>query len=333
MSRGKKGGRMSRHCLRVALLAVLVLAGSAFPAPAETWPSRPIKLIVPYAPGGSTDVTARLVSEQLRILLGQPIIIENRGGAGGNIGAAAAAKSEPDGYNFLMATSTHATNVSLYKDLPYDFVRDFTPVSQTAFIPNVLVVTKQVPAANLAEFIAYVKSGKQRLSYGSAGYGSSQHLSGELFNSMVQGNMIHVPYKGGNPAVQDLIAGHIQVYFGPLVEVLEFIRSDHVKVLGITTDKRSPVLPDVPTISEFLPGYEVALWNGIVAPAQTPPDVVNKLSQAIEKVVNQSAVKTRLLEQGSVPTSKTPEEFKRFIAAEVEKWRELVKLSGAHVEN
>jgi len=323
---------MSRHCLRGVLLAVLVLASSAFPALAETWPSRPIKLIVPYAPGGSTDVTARLVAEQLRILLGQPIVIENRGGAGGNIGAAAAAKSEPDGYNFLMATSTHATNVSLYKNLSYDFVHDFTPVSQTAFIPNVLVVTKEVPAANLAEFIAYVKSGKQRLSYGSAGYGSSQHLSGELFSSMVHGNMIHVPYKGGNLAVQDLIAGQIQVYFGPLVEVLGFIRSGHVKALGITTDKRSPVLPDVPTISEVLPGYEVALWNGIMAPVQTPPDVVNKLSQAIAKVVNEPPVKTKLLEQGSVPTSKTPEEFKRFIAAEVEKWRELVKLSGAHVE-
>lgn len=324
---------MSRLCLRTALLAGFVLASSVFPSLAETWPSRPIKLIVPYAPGGSTDVTARLVGEQLRILLGQPIVIENRGGAGGNIGAAAAATSEADGYSFLMATSTHATNVSLYKDLTYDFVRDFAPVSQTAFIPNVLVVTKEVPAANLPEFIAYVKSGKQRLSYGSAGYGSSQHLSAALFNSMIQGNMIHVPYKGGNPAVQDLIAGHIQVYFGPLVEVLEFIRSDRVKVLGLTTDKRSPVLPDVPTINEYLPGYEVALWNGVMAPTHTPADVVNKLSQAIAKVVNESSVKAVLLEQGSVPTSKTPEEFKRFIGSEVEKWRKLVKLSGASVEN
>jgi tripartite-type tricarboxylate transporter receptor subunit TctC len=322
---------MPRYCSRILLLAFLVSIG-AFPASAETWPSRSIKLMVPYTPGGSTDVTARLVSEQLRILLGQPIVIENRGGAGANIGAAAAAKSEPDGYNFLMATSTHATNVSLYKNLSYDFVRDFIPVSQTAFIPNVLVVTKEVPAANLAEFVAYVKGGAHKLSYGSSGYGSASHLSGALFNSMVQGNILHVPYKGGNLAVQDLIAGQIQVYFGPLVEVLEFIRSNHVKALGITTRKRSPLFPEVPTINEYLPGYEVALWNGIVAPTQTSPDVVNKLSQAIATVINQPAVKNKLLEQGSEPTSKTPEEFKRFIAEEVAKWRELVKLSGARVE-
>jgi tripartite-type tricarboxylate transporter receptor subunit TctC len=322
---------MSKQSLRVLLLAVLVLAGSAFSALAETWPSRPIKLVVPYAPGGSTDVTARLVGKQLEILLGQPFVIENRGGAAGNIGASIAAKAEADGYTFLMATSTQATNVSLYTNLTYDFVKDFSPVSQTAFIPNVLVVTKEVPAANLAEFIAYVKSGKQRLSYGSAGYGSSQHLSGELFNSMVHGNMIHVPYKGGNPAVQDLIAGRIQVYFGPLVEVLPFIRSNHVRALGITTRKRTPLLPDLPAISELLPGYEVALWNGILAPAHTSPDIVNKLSQAISKVVNNPPVKTRLLEQGSEPASKTPAEFKRFIGEEVDKWRGLVKVSGAHV--
>jgi tripartite-type tricarboxylate transporter receptor subunit TctC len=289
--------------------------------------------MVPYTPGGSTDVTARLVAEQLRILLGQPLIIENRGGAGANIGAAAAAKADPDGYNFLMATSTHATNVSLYKSLSYDFVRDFTPVSQTAFIPNVLVVTKQVPAKNLSEFIGLVKSGSHELVYGSSGYGSASHLSGALFNSMIQGNILHVPYKGGNLAVQDLIAGQIQVYFGPLVEVLEFIRSGHVRALGITTRSRSPLLPDVPAIAEVLPGYEVALWNGFVAPAQTSPEVVAKMSAAIATVIADPAIRAKLLEQGSEPASKTPAEFSRFIAEEVAKWRELVKLSGARVEN
>ena len=323
---------MSRHVSRSLLLALSLAIGAAATASAENWPTRPLKLMVPYTPGGSTDVTARLVSEQLRILLGQPIVIENRGGAGANIGAAAAAKADPDGYNFLMATSTHATNVSLYKNLSYDFVKDFTPVSQTAFIPNVLVVTKDVPVKDLAEFIAYVKSGKHQLVYGSSGYGSASHLSGALFNNMVQGNILHVPYKGGNLAVQDLIANQIQVYFGPLVEVLEFIRSNHVKALGITTRKRSPLLPEIPTINEYLPGYEVALWNGIVAPAQTSPEVVAKLSEAIAKVVSEPAVKTKLLEQGSEPTSKSPEEFKRFIADEVAKWRELVKISGARVE-
>ena len=323
---------MAKQGLRIALFAALAFAGMAVSAPAETWPSRPIKLIVPYAPGGSTDITARLVGEQLRILLGQPIIIENRGGAGGNLGAAAAAKSEPDGYNFLMATSTHATNMSLYKNLSYNFVRDFAPVSQTAFIPNVLVVDKNIPVKNLAELIAYVKDGKHRLSYGSAGYGSSQHLAATLFNSMVHGDMLHVPFSGGGPAVQAMIAGQIQVYFGPLVEVIEFIKSNHVKALGITTLKRSPLLPDVPAISEQLPGYEVALWNGILAPANTPPEVVNKFSEAIAKAVNDSPVKAKLLQQGSEPTTKTPAEFKQFIGAEVEKWKGLVKISGAHVE-
>lgn len=310
----------------------LLLLQVAFPVFADTWPSRPIKLVVPYPPGGSTDVTARVIAENLRPLLGQSVVIDNRPGAGGNIGADAVAKSAPDGYTFLMATSTHVTNMSLYKNLPYDFVQDLMPVSQTAFIPNVLVVGPNLPVSNLAEFIAYVKSGKYALNYGTAGNGSSQHLSSALFNSMVGGNMMHVPYKGGAPATADLLAGQIQVYFGPLVEVLPHIRGGKVKALGITTRKRSPLLPDVPAIGEVLPGYEVALWNGILAPARTPADIVNKLNEAIVKVLNQPEVRARLAEQGSEPVGNSPAEFKQFIAAEVDKWRSLVRISGAKVE-
>ena len=315
-----------------AIGCAVLLAQAAFPAFADTWPSRPIKLVVPYPPGGSTDVTARVIAESLRPLLGQPVIIDNRPGAGGNIGAEAVAKSAPDGYTFLMATSTHVTNMSLYKNLPYDFVQDLAPVSQTAFIPNVLVVGTNLPVGNLAEFIAYVKSGKYPVNYGTAGNGSSQHLSSALFNSMVQGNMVHVPYKGGAPATADLLAGQIQAYFGPLVEVLPHIRGGKVKALGITTKKRSPVLPDVPTIAESLPGYEVALWNAILAPAKTPADIVNKLNEAIVKVLNQADVKARFAEQGSEPVGSSPAEFKQFIAAEVGKWKELVRISGAKIE-
>jgi len=315
-----------------AIGCAVLLAQAAFPAFADTWPSRPIKLVVPYPPGGSTDVTARVIAESLRPLLGQPVIIDNRPGAGGNIGAEAVAKSAPDGYTFLMATSTHVTNMSLYKNLPYDFVQDLAPVSQTAFIPNVLVVGTNLPVGNLAEFIAYVKSGKYPVNYGTAGNGSSQHLSSALFNSMVQGNMVHVPYKGGAPATADLLAGQIQAYFGPLVEVLPHIRGGKVKALGITTKKRSPVLPDVPTIAEALPGYEVALWNAILAPAKTPADIVNKLNEAIVKVLNQADVKARFAEQGSEPVGSSPAEFKQFIAAEVGKWKELVRISGAKIE-
>jgi tripartite-type tricarboxylate transporter receptor subunit TctC len=315
-----------------AIGRVLLLALVAFPAFADTWPSRPIKLVVPYPPGGSTDVTARVIAENLRPLLGQSVVVDNRPGAGGNIGAEAVAKSAPDGYTLLMATSTHVTNMSLYKNLPYDFVQDLAPVSQITFIPNVLVVGANLPVGNLAEFIAYVKSGKYTVNYGTAGNGSSQHLSSALFNSMVAGNMVHVPYKGGAPATADLLAGQIQAYFGPLVEVLPHIRGGKVKALGITTKKRSPLLPEVPTIAEALPGYEVALWNAILAPARTPADIVNKLNEAIVKVLNQADVKARLAEQGSEPVGNSPAEFRQFIAAEVGKWKELVRISGAKIE-
>jgi tripartite-type tricarboxylate transporter receptor subunit TctC len=315
-----------------AIGCVFLLSLAAFPAFAETWPARPIKLVVPYPPGGSTDVTARVIAENLRPLLGQSVVVDNRPGAGGNIGAEAVAKSAPDGYTLLMATSTHVTNMSLYKNLPYDFVQDFAPVSQITFIPNVLVVGAGMPVNNLAEFIAYVKSGKYPVNYGTAGNGSSQHLSSALFNSMVAGNMVHVPYKGGAPATADLLAGQIQAYFGPLVEVLPHIRGGKVRALGITTKKRSPLLPEVPTIAESLPGYEVALWNAILAPARTPTDIVSKLNEAIVKVLNLPEVRARLAEQGSEPVGNSPAEFTQFIAAEVGKWKELVRISGAKIE-
>jgi tripartite-type tricarboxylate transporter receptor subunit TctC len=323
---------MFRLLMQAVGCAVLLCLQAFVPAAAQSWPAKPIKLIVPYPPGGSTDVTARLVADNLRPLLGQTVVIENKPGAGANIGADFVAKSPPDGYTFLMATSTHATNPSLYKDLPYDFVRDLAPVAQTAFIPNVLVVTQNIPVANLAEFISYVRDPKNTVNYGSAGNGSSQHLSAALFNSMAGGHMVHVPYKGGAPATADLIGGQIQVYFGPLVEVISHIKGGKIKALGITTRKRSPLLPEVPTIGELLPGYEVALWNGILAPAKTPPDIVNKLNQAIVKVLDQPDIKTRLAEQGSEPAGNSPDEFRRFIAAEVEKWKTLVKISGAKIE-
>jgi tripartite-type tricarboxylate transporter receptor subunit TctC len=238
----------------------------------------------------------------------------------------------PDGYTLLMATSTHATNPSLYKSLPYDFVQDFAPVSQVTFIPNLLVVNSRIPAASLVEFIAYVKSGSNTVNYGSAGNGSSQHLSAALFNSMVGGNMVHVPYKGGAPATADLLAGQIQAVFAPLVEVISHVKAGKLTALGITTRKRSPLLPDVPAINEVLPGYEVALWNGILAPAKCPPDVVQKLNEAIVKVLNQPEVKGKLAEQGSEPVGSSPGEFRQFIEAETETWKALVKLSGARAE-
>ncbi len=315
-----------------AISGALVCALFALPALAQTWPAKPVRLVVPYPPGGSTDITARVVAENLRPFLGQPVIIDNRPGAAGNIGADAVAKSAPDGYTLLMATSTHATNPSLYKSLPYDFVRDFSPVSQVAFIPNLLVVNPQMPTRTLAEFIAYVQGPEHKVNYGSAGNGSSQHLSGALFNSMVKGNMSHVPYKGGAPATADLLAGQIQCVFAPLVEVLSHVKAHKLVALGITTRSRSPMLPDVPAVGEALPGYEVALWNGVLAPAKTPPEIVNRLHEAIVKVLSEPEVKARLGEQGSEPVGSSPAEFRQFIQAETEKWKTLVKISGARVE-
>ena len=323
---------MAKAFLQVVCGAVVLFIQLINPAGAQSWPVKAIKLVVPYAPGGSTDVTARLVAENLRPLLGQTVVIENRPGAGGNVGAEFVARAPADGYTLLMATSTHATNPSLYKDLSYDFAKDLAPVAQIAFIPNVLVVTQKIPVANLAEFIAYMKDPKNTVNYGSAGNGSSQHLSAALFNSMAGANMSHVPYKGGAPATVDLIGGQIQVLFGPLVEVIPHIKAGKVKALGMTTRKRSPLLPEVPTIAEQLPGYEIALWNGILAPDKTPAEAVGKLNQAILKVLEQPDIKARLAEQGSEPAGNSPDEFRRFIGTELEKWRGLVKISGAKVE-
>jgi tripartite-type tricarboxylate transporter receptor subunit TctC len=312
-------------------LCVAVLCHAAYAASADVYPGKAIKLVVPYPAGGSTDVTARVIADNLRPELGRSVVIDNKPGAGANIGAEFVAKSAPDGYTLLMATSTHVTNMSLYKSLPYDFVRDLAPVTQTAFIPNLLVVNPQVPATNLAEFIKYVKGGG-KVNYGSAGNGSSQHLSGALFNSMVGGNMVHVAYKGGAPATTDVVAGQIEAVFAPLVEVISFVKAGKLNALGITTKKRSPVLPDVPTIGEVLPGYEIALWNGVLTPTGTPPEIVNKLNAAIVKVLKQPDVRKRLAEQGSEPVGNTPSEFKQFISTETEKWKALVKLSGAQAE-
>lgn len=315
-----------------AMLCVLMAAHAGISVAADTWPSRPIKLVVPYPPGGSTDVTARLVADKLRSELGQPVVIENRPGAGANIGATLAAKAAPDGYTLLMATSTHTTNPSLYQTLPYEFVKDFAPVSQLTFIPNVLVINKNVPVAGLKEFIAYIRTGTHTVNYGSSGTGSSQHLSAALFNSMAGGKMVHVPYKGGAPAVADLVGGQVQAVFAPLVEVLSMIKAGKLIPLGMTTKKRSPLLPDVPAISEVLSDYEVALWNGILVPTGTPVEIVDKLHRAIVKVLALPEVKRQFAEQGTEVVGSSPAEFKTFIAAEATKWSIVVKLSGAHLE-
>jgi tripartite-type tricarboxylate transporter receptor subunit TctC len=309
-----------------------VLLGISVDAGAQGWPAKPLTLIVPFAAGGSTDVTGRMLAARLRAELGQSVVVENRGGAGGNIGAEAAAKATPDGHTVFLMTSTHVTNISLYKKLSYDLMRDFQPVTQVAFIPNALVVANSVPVNNLAEFVKFVQDPKNTIYYGSAGNGSSLHIAGALFNSMAKGHMIHVPYKGSGPAIVDLLSGQIQAIFSPLVDVLPHIKAGKIKALGITTKARSALFPELQAIGEVLPGYEVTLWNGLLVPAKTPPDVVAKLNEAVVRVLRQPDVRKLLAEQGSEPVGNSPAEFRDFIASEVPKWRSLVEVSGAKVE-
>jgi tripartite-type tricarboxylate transporter receptor subunit TctC len=323
---------MMRRLFSLALTLAMVLIDAA--AHAQTaWPSKPIRMLVGFAAGGSTDVTARLIAQALSERLGQPVIVENRAGAGGNIAAEAVAKADPDGYTLLMSTSTtFATNPNLYKTLPFNVQTDFAPVTLTALIPNLLVIHPSVPANNAAEFVAYLKANPGKLNFGSAGNGSSQHIAGELFNSLSGGRMMHIAYRGGALAVNDLLGGQLQVIFAPLVEVLQLVRTDKVRALGITTTKRSPLLPEVPTVAETLPGYEVALWNGLVAPAKTPPDIIDRINKATIDALRSAELKAKLAEQGSEPVGNTPAEFKTFIDSELIKWRKLVEISGASVQ-
>lgn len=299
---------------------------------AEVWPTRPIRMVVPFSPGGSTDQTARVIAEGLRSVLGQTALVDNRPGAGGNIAAELVAKSAPDGYTYLVSGATMAANMSLYRNLRFDFLRDFSHVTQTFASSNVLVVSPSLPVNNLAEFIAHVKKGAQPVTYGSGGHGTSQHLAAALFNHMVAGNMTHVPFKGGAPAAVALLAGEIHLIFAPLIEVLPHIRAGSIKALAVCGKKRSSLLPNVPVVADLVPGYETASWGGYSAPANTPAVIVNKLNAAIAKVLTQPAVKTHLAEADKEPVGSSPEEFRKFVVTEIERLRMQVKISGAKAD-
>ncbi len=317
---------------------ILIVMHTTSPARAQgkdstqPWPSGPIRLVVPFAPGGSTDISARVFAENLRPILGQTIVVDNRPGAAGSIAGDIVAKAAPTGYTILMASATLVANMNLYKNLPYNFLTDLAPVTLSYTSNNVLVVNQKVPVSNLAEFIAYVKSGKNTINYGSAGHGSSQHLAAALFNHMVGGNMVHVPYKGGAPATIDLVGGSIQAIFSPLIEALPHINSGTLKALAVCGTKRSPLLPALPPVSDLLPGYVSSSWSGIFAPVKTPPDIVNKLNGAMVKVLNQPNVKAHLAEGDKEPVGNAPAEFKKFIAIDAERLRMMVKISGAKLD-
>ena len=322
---------MQRRTL-LATLAAAPFAARVLPARAQAaWaPDQPIKLVVPFAAGGSTDITARLLAQALGDRLGQPMVIENRPGAGGNIAAEAVARATPDGYTLFMATSgIIGANKALYRSLPFDPVKDFAPISQVAFVPNILVVGPSMPATSIADLIARAKARPGEVTYGSAGIGTSQHMAGALLAQRAGLNMIHVPYRGGAPANTDLVSGKIDFIMSPLVEVLPQIRAGTLRPLGVTTRNRSPLFPEVPTIAETMPGYEIALWSGLMAPAGTPAAAVQRLAQETIAVLRTEAFKAKLAEQGSEPVGSNPDEFASFIQSDIPKWTEIVRLSGA----
>lgn len=319
------------------MVAMLISGASAT---AETYPSKPIKIVVPFAPGGTTDLLARAVGAELQKSMGQSVIIDNRPGAGGNIGADVVAKSPPDGYTLLMGTvGTHAINQSLYPKMPFDPIKDFAPVSLVASVPNVMVVNKEFAEKNqitdVKSFIAYSKAHPGKLNMASSGNGTSIHLAGELFKTTTKTYMVHVPYRGSSPALTDLMAGQADVMFDNLPSALPFIKSGRLLPLAVTSSKPSAALPGVKTLASYggeLAGFEASSWFGILAPAGTPKEIVNKLQQEISHSLSTPAVKEKMISQGADPVGNTPEQFAAHIQAETKKWTKVVKESGAKVD-
>jgi tripartite-type tricarboxylate transporter receptor subunit TctC len=319
---------------RIARLFGVIAFALATSTIAQTWPAKPIKWIVPFAPGGTTDILARTIGEKLTVALAQPVIIENKPGAGGGVGADFTAKAPPDGYTIMGGTiSTHAINASLYKSLPYDPVKDFVPITLIARVPNMLVVNPDIPAKNVAELITLLKANPGKYSFASSGNGTSQHLSGELFKSMAGVDMQHIPYKGSPPALQDVVGGQVAMTFDNITTAWPLAKGGKLRALAVTTAKRSSVAPDVPTLSESgLAGYEVGSWQGVFAPVGTPPVIVKRLNAEIVKIINMPDVKEKLIGLGAEPVGNTSEEFAALVRTEVVKWAEVVKQSGAKVD-
>ncbi|CAG0982004.1 hypothetical protein BURK1_01796 [Burkholderiales bacterium] len=325
---------MNRRTLVAAFAASLAIAASPFAHAQPAWPSKPIRIVVPFPPGGTTDILARAAAQKMTEAWKEQAVVDNRPGAAGNIGAELVAKSPADGYTMLMGTvGTHAINASLYARMPYDHVRDFAPVILVAAVPNVLVVHPSVPANSVAELIAYAKANPGKLNFASSGSGTSIHLAGELFKVTTGAQMQHIPYKGSAPAIADLLGGQVQLMFDNLPSALPHIRAGKLRALGVTSARRAPALPDLPTIAESgLPGFEASSWFGLVAPAGTPPEVVTKVNGEVARWLATPEAREKLLAQGANAAGGTPDDFARHIAAETAKWQQVVKASGAKVD-
>lgn len=319
---------------RRAVLAIS--AAAAFSGPAawsQSFPSRPITLIVPATPGGAIDITARLVGAKLQAAWGQPVSIENKGGAAGMLGSDFVAKAAPDGHTLALVASSHAINPSLYRKLPFDTVKGFEPVVQTHVVPLVLAINNELPAKTLPEFIAYAKAHKGQLSYGSSGNGGAPHMSAALFSSMTGSELVHVPYKGSTAAHPDLIAGRVALMFDTVAAIAPQVKAGKVRGLAVTTARRSAALPELPTMAEAgLKGYETSTWGGLLAPAGTPKDVVAKLNAEVNKALAAPDVREKLLAAGIEPAGGTPQQFNEFIQAEMQRWAQVAKDAGVQPE-
>src|SRR5262245_56720157 len=297
-------------------------------ARAQAYPARPVRVVVGFAPGGGTDIAARLIGQWLSERFGQQFFVENRPGAGANIGMEAVAKAQPDGYTLLLVSPGAAINATLYDKLNYNFIRDLAPIGGIIRVPNVMVVHPSVPAKTVPEFIAYAKANPGKINMASGGNGTSEHVSGELFKMMTGINMPHVPYRSGGLAVTDLLGGQVQVIFSNMLTSIEHVRSGKLRGLAITTAKRSDVLPDIPSLGEFVPGYEASNWWGVAAPRNTPAEIIDRLNEEINAALADQKMRARLADLGGAPLPGSPAAFGKLIADETEKWGKVVKFTG-----
>jgi tripartite-type tricarboxylate transporter receptor subunit TctC len=329
---------MHIHRRQVLQLACAAVVSATFgpamfgPAAALDYPTRPVRLVVGFAAGGAVDIVARLIGQWLSEHLGQQVVIENRPGAGSNIAIEAVVTAPPEGYTLLLVPPASAVNPSLYDKLSYDFLRDIAPVAGIVRIPVAMVVNPAVPAKTLAAFIAYAKAKPGTITMGSGGKGSTPHVAGELFKMMAGVDLVHVPYRGEAPALTDLIAGQVQVVFGTIPSTIEYIRADKLRALAVTSEERLPLLPDVPPVSDIVPGYSASGWYGLGVPKRTPPEIVARLNREINAGLADPALKARFADLGAAVIPGTPAAFGRFIADETEKWTKVVKFSGVKPE-
>lgn len=316
-----------RSFLHLAAVAVALPAISRL-ARAQTYPARPVHIILGFPAGGSSDVIGRVVAQRLSERLGQPFVFDNRPGAGSNIGTEMVVRAAPDGYTLLWTTSANAINASLYDNLSFNFLRDIAPVAGVFRVPNIMEVHPSVPAKTVPEFVAYAKANPGKINMASGGIGTTAHVAGELFKMMTGVDMRHVPYRGSAPALIDLLGGQVQVMFDLLSTSIEYIRAGKLRALAVTTATRSAALPDIPTISEFVPDYEASTWNGIAAPKDTPPNIIDRLNAEINAALTDPTVKARLAELGATVFSASPQQFSKFLGDETEKWTKVIKFAG-----